>query len=832
MIVPYINTAKGGIMKKLLSLALAGIMCVSSASYVPVTAANVTFDQSVSESMNTADSGQCGENLTWSLSGGTLTITGSGEMTSWQISEYVPWHDRASEIRNVVLDDRITKIGRCAFADCSNLSSVNIPSSLVMISAYGFYKCSSLHSLTLPANVETIGNHAFQDSGLQSIIIEGMNTEIVGAADTVNNATVYAPEGSLTARQAKIKKLNYSTGGAPQQQPATNSPVVTTTTVKPTTTTTAKPTTTTAKPTTTTTAKPTTATAKPTTTTAKPTTVTTAVPTTTEKPVTTTTEVTAPPVTTTDPNNLRFQAKIEVADMPSKTYYNIGEKLDISGLTVDVWHISGSSENQVISKERVSEHPDRYFISELDSSSAGMKQISVTYQTTNPNTNELVFASTHFWVDVISPTTATEAPVTTTVTTTVKPVAELDFYFVEEPTKTIYEVGEQLDLSGATVMDKVTFHDRYGNIEYINSGEKSVLDYDIDASAFNSSIPGIYPIRVTKRFEKDEAVAEKTISFNVTVKVPVVTVPPVTEPIPDNITYIYFLNKDTREPVDVKGLFYITPSGQSGQQMMLTSIYKDGYRFEHSSSAATLRISELAAGFTIEGNKSVSFRNTDKIINIYVTVTSVPTTTTTTMTTTTTTVTTTTTAVPTTTTTAPPATTEPPVTTIVINIQQPSADLLKVGNTFKINYTTNSDMQLFYAYPSDMSIANVTNDGVVTILKSGKVIVNMGFRDDKWNVEQRTITLNIPNSGIADSYILGDINLDGTVNAADATAALSEYSRLSTGEQGIFTEKQKLAGDIDRNGQINSTDATLILTYYSFLSTGGSGSMEDYLRQQ
>ena len=822
LIVPQILRQKEEIMKKLLSIALAGLMCVTSASYVPVTAADVTFDYSAVESLNTADSGQCGDNLTWNLSGGTLTISGSGDMYSWDTAEYVPWHDRASEISNVVLSEGLTKIGRCAFSGCTNLSSVRIPSTVTLVAAYAFHKCTSLHTITIPAAVTTIGGSAFLDSGLQSIVIESANTEIVGKATTVHNAAVYAPAGSKAEKFANRYGLSFSSSGAPSNPTPTPTPtappVTTTTTARPTTTTTAKPTTTTAKPTTTT-AKPTTTTAKPTTTTAAPTTT---------VPVTTTVEVTEPPVTTTDINALRFQAKVEVVDMPSKVNYGIGEKLDTAGLTMDVWHNTAGNEQKVYSKDRVSDHSDRYIVSELDSSTPGMKQISVTYQTFNNATGEWVYASTHFWVDVISPVTTTEPPVTTVVTTTVTPTAELDFRIVSEPSKKYYEVGEPLDLSDATVMDKVTFHDRYGNTQYIDSGEKSVLDYDIDASSYNNSIPGIYPIRVTKRFERDGVVAEKTVSFDVTVKVPVVTTPPATEPIPDNITYIYFLNKDTREPIDVRGLFYITPSGQSGQQTMLTAIYKEGYEFEHTSSAAILRISELAKGYELEGSKSIDFRNTDKIVNVYVKVTAVATTTTTTVTTT---VTTTTTTTPVTTTTAPPVTTTAPVKEVVIDIQQPSADLLKVGNTFKINYTTDSDMKMFYAYPSDMSIASVTNDGVVTLLKSGKVVINMGFRDNKWNVEQRSITLNIPNSGTATDYMLGDINLDGTVNASDATAALSEYARLSTGEKGMFSEKQMLAGDIDRNGQINATDATMILSYYSFLSTGGSGPMEDYINR-
>jgi len=823
LIVPQILRQKEEIMKKLLSIALAGLMCVTSASYVPVTAADVTFDYSAVESLNAATSGQCGDNLTWDLSGGTLTISGSGEMYLWMMTEYVPWRDNVNDIRSVVLSEGVTQIGRCAFANCKNLTSVNIPSTVEVIGAYAFKGCTSLGSITIPATVATVGNYAFQESGLSALIVEGSNTKIVGTAETVGGATIYAPEGSLAAKYAKSVKVNYSSSGAPSNPTPTPTPTAppatTTTTARPTTTTTAKPTTTTAKPTTTT-AKPTTTTAKPTTTTAAPTTT---------VPVTTTVEVTEPPVTTTDINALRFQAKVEVADMPSKVNYGIGEKLDTAGLTMDVWHNTAGNEQKVYSKDHVSDHSDRYIVSELDSSTPGMKQISVTYQTFNNATGEWVYASTHFWVDVISPVTTTEPPVTTVVTTTVTPTAELDFRIVSEPSKKYYEVGEPLDLSDATVMDKVTFHDRYGNTQYIDSGEKSVLDYDIDASSYNNSIPGIYPIRVTKRFERDGVVAEKTVSFDVTVKVPVVTTPPATEPIPDNITYIYFLNKDTREPIDVRGLFYITPSGQSGQQTMLTAIYKEGYEFEHTSSAAILRISELAKGYELEGSKSIDFRNTDKIVNVYVKVTAVATTTTTTVTTTT--VTTTTTTTPVTTTTAPPVTTTAPVKEVVIDIQQPSADLLKVGNTFKINYTTDSDMKMFYAYPSDMSIASVTNDGVVTLLKSGKVVINMGFRDNKWNVEQRSITLNIPNSGIATDYMLGDINLDGTVNASDATAALSEYARLSTGEKGMFSEKQMLAGDIDRNGQINATDATMILSYYSFLSTGGSGPMEDYINR-
>ena len=39
-----------------------------------------------------ATSGECGDNLTWTLDGGTLTISGTGDMTDWIYDSYAPWY--------------------------------------------------------------------------------------------------------------------------------------------------------------------------------------------------------------------------------------------------------------------------------------------------------------------------------------------------------------------------------------------------------------------------------------------------------------------------------------------------------------------------------------------------------------------------------------------------------------------------------------------------------------------------------------------------------------------------------------------------------------------
>ena len=101
-----------------------------------------------------AASGTCGENLTWNLSNGTLTISGFGAMTDYSnnSSSRAPWYSSRSSITSVIISDGVTSIGERAFYYCSSLTSVTIPNSVTSIGDYAFYNCSSLTSVTIPNN--------------------------------------------------------------------------------------------------------------------------------------------------------------------------------------------------------------------------------------------------------------------------------------------------------------------------------------------------------------------------------------------------------------------------------------------------------------------------------------------------------------------------------------------------------------------------------------------------------------------------------------------------------------------------------------------------------
>ena len=122
-----------------------------------------------------ATSGNCGENLTWELNNGTLTITGTGGTFTFYPTDRrrPPWYGFCGEIEAISIGSGVTDIGNYCFDDCSNLSSLSIgqPSSLTRIGKNAFSDCSKLTSALIPEGVTLIDKYAFQRSGLQSVTL-------------------------------------------------------------------------------------------------------------------------------------------------------------------------------------------------------------------------------------------------------------------------------------------------------------------------------------------------------------------------------------------------------------------------------------------------------------------------------------------------------------------------------------------------------------------------------------------------------------------------------------------------------------------------------------
>ena len=122
--------------------------------------------------------GQCGDNLNYSLDldTGSLTVSGTGDMWDWTYQNESPWFK--NKIKSVSIDDGVTSIGERAFIYQESITQVSLPDSLRTIGDAAFWCVNSLTSIVIPKNVTSVGtwSHAFSCAhGLQSIIVDSGN---------------------------------------------------------------------------------------------------------------------------------------------------------------------------------------------------------------------------------------------------------------------------------------------------------------------------------------------------------------------------------------------------------------------------------------------------------------------------------------------------------------------------------------------------------------------------------------------------------------------------------------------------------------------------------
>ncbi len=139
-----------------------------------------------SEEPEAMASGTCGESLTWTLdTEGKLVVSGSGEMEDvyeWHVHSAKTWGRYRGKIRSVVISEGVTSTGMNAFVDCTELSSIELPGSMIKIGDSSFYNCRKLTSIALPSGVTEIESYAFEAcSSLRSIVLPSEVSRIQGS---------------------------------------------------------------------------------------------------------------------------------------------------------------------------------------------------------------------------------------------------------------------------------------------------------------------------------------------------------------------------------------------------------------------------------------------------------------------------------------------------------------------------------------------------------------------------------------------------------------------------------------------------------------------------
>ncbi|MBR1878242.1 MAG: leucine-rich repeat domain-containing protein [Paludibacteraceae bacterium] len=174
-----------------------------------------------------AESGTCGDNLTWDLTDGVLTISGTGAMTDWSNSGLVPWDSLRDSITSVTIGDSVTSIGSLAFYNVSGLTNIMIPSSVTRIGVMAFENCDHLETVeiegysecekcTVYGNLLYIRAGAFRDcSKLSHITLrEGLSTiEEFAFYRCYSIISLYVPSSVQTIRSNAfegILNIEYS----------------------------------------------------------------------------------------------------------------------------------------------------------------------------------------------------------------------------------------------------------------------------------------------------------------------------------------------------------------------------------------------------------------------------------------------------------------------------------------------------------------------------------------------------------------------------------------------------------------------------------------------
>ena len=102
-----------------------------------VATGNHTFDESTHQCACGAYGGKCGDNLTWTFSDGTLTISGTGDMYDYS-QDQAPWASLGENITEVVMEEGISRIGDEAFYCCTYLKKASLPASIRKVGEKSF----------------------------------------------------------------------------------------------------------------------------------------------------------------------------------------------------------------------------------------------------------------------------------------------------------------------------------------------------------------------------------------------------------------------------------------------------------------------------------------------------------------------------------------------------------------------------------------------------------------------------------------------------------------------------------------------------------------------
>ena len=164
-------------------------------SDLPNEGVSIFYNVTAEDCKNGAEGNSCGENVSWKVENGTLTISGTGPMADYEKYEEdgtlvlftPPWwkwnpggdeEENREQITGLVIEEGVTTIGMGAFRDLSCLKTVSLPTTLTAIGEDAF-SFTGLEEIILPASVTSIDTYAFAGTFLKEIVFPA-NLKTIG----------------------------------------------------------------------------------------------------------------------------------------------------------------------------------------------------------------------------------------------------------------------------------------------------------------------------------------------------------------------------------------------------------------------------------------------------------------------------------------------------------------------------------------------------------------------------------------------------------------------------------------------------------------------------
>ena len=144
-------------------------MVITAACALPFSSSALDASGSLSDSVTYTFNSETGA-LTISGTGATDDFNYSGDGTSPFL-----W---SNEIKSVVIEDGVTRLGNNLLRGCSNLTSVTFGSSVKEIGKYAIAYCTAITELTLPDGLTTINDHAFNNDRKLETVYLGKSLEV------------------------------------------------------------------------------------------------------------------------------------------------------------------------------------------------------------------------------------------------------------------------------------------------------------------------------------------------------------------------------------------------------------------------------------------------------------------------------------------------------------------------------------------------------------------------------------------------------------------------------------------------------------------------------